>query len=391
MLSRFNPFGIREGPGLSLGTPVQEPPRRTRLNVSGISLGVVAVVAVVFGLHWAAQILIPLAISILVTYALNPIVTWMQNRKVPRAIGAAVLLVSLAGGVGYLSFSLRDDAAAVINELPNAMEKLSRSLRKNGGGEGTIEKVQVAASELEAAAREATGQTAPPPSRGVTRVEIAEPRLNLREYLWWGSMGALALAGELVLGFFLVYFLLVSGDLYKRKLVKAVGTSLSGKMITGQILDDINTRIQRHLLVLLLTGVFVAMTTWLAFGLIGLNHAGVWAIAAGILNFIPYLGPLVVLGGTAVVGLMQFGTIEMAVLVGGVSLVITGLEGSLITPWLTGKATQVNVVVIFISLMFWGWLWGPWGLLLATPMVIVFKAICDRVENLKPMGELLGA
>ena len=167
MLSRFNPFGNREGPGSSLVTPVQESPRRTRLDAIGISL---VVVAVVFALYWAAEILIPLAISILVTYALNPIVTWMQNRKIPRAIGAAVLLLSLAGGVGYLSFTLRDDATAVITELPHAMEKLSRSLRKNGGGEGTIEKVQKAASELEAAAREATGQTAPPPSRGVTRV-----------------------------------------------------------------------------------------------------------------------------------------------------------------------------------------------------------------------------
>jgi predicted PurR-regulated permease PerM len=369
---------------------VLAPPGRTPVSILSVSLSVVAVLAVGFALHWAAEILIPLVISILVSYALTPIVNWMQSRKIPRAIGAAVLLLGLAGGVGYLSFTLRDDAAAVIAELPHAMERLSRSLRKNSGGEGTIEKVQKAASELEAAAMGATGQTAPPPPRGVTRVEIAEPRLNLREYLWWGSMGALALAGELVLGFFLVYFLLVSGDLYKRKLVKLAGPSLSEKKITVQILDEINTGVQRHLFVLLLTGVFVAMTTWLAFLVIGLNHPGVWGIAAGILNLIPYLGPLIVLGGTAVVGLLQFGTIEMAVLVGGVSLVITGLEGFLITPWLTGRATQVNVVAIFISLMFWGWLWGPWGLLLATPMVIVFKAICDRVENLKPFGELLG-
>lgn len=381
---------IEEGSTSPPATPVQVPPGRTPVNILSVSLSVVAVLAVVFALHWAAEILIPLVISILVSYALTPIVTWLQSRKIPRAIGAAVLLLSLAGGVGYLSFTLRDDAATVIAELPHAMEKLSRSLRKHAGGEGTIEKVQKAASELEAAAMGATGQSAPPPPRGVTRVEIAEPRLNLREYLWWGSMGALALAGELALGFFLVYFLLVSGDLYKRKLVKLAGTSLSEKRITVQILDEINTGVQRHLLVLLLTGTFVAMTTWLAFLVIGLHHAGVWGIAAGILNLIPYLGPLIVLGGTAVVGFLQFGTIEMAALVGGVSLVITSLEGFLITPWLTGRATQVNVVAIFISLMFWGWLWGAWGLLLATPMVIVFKAICDRVEHLKPFGELLG-
>ncbi len=383
MLNDLSPSDAKE-------VSTSPPGGRTSVDVLSVSLSVVAVFAVVFALHWAAEILIPLVISILVGYALSPIVTWMQIRKIPRAIGAAVLLLSLTGGVGYLSFTLRDDAAAVVTQLPHAMEKLSQSLRKNSGGEGAIEKVQRAASELAAAAMEATGQTAPPPPRGVTRVEIAEPRLNLSEYLWWGSMGALALAGELVLGFFLVYFLLVSGDLYTRKLVKVAGPSLSEKKITGQILDDINTRIQRHLLVLLLTGAFVAITTWLAFRMIGFNHAGVWGIAAGLLNLIPYLGPLIVFGGTAVVALLQFGTIEMAALVGGVSLVITGLEGFLITPWLTGKATQVNVVVIFISLMFWGWLWGPWGLLLAAPMVIVCKAICDRVESLKPFGELLG-
>ncbi len=370
--------------------PVQAPPGRVPVDTLSISLSVLAAVAVVFTLHWAAEILIPLVMSILVSYALNPMVTWMQSRKIPRAIGAAILLLSLAGGVACLSFTLRDDAAAVVAELPSALKKLSRSLRTNGVREGTIEKVQKAASELETAAMEVTGQIVSPPSGDITRVEIAEPRLNLREYLWWGSMNAFALAGELVLGFFLVYFLLVSGDLYKRKFVKLIGTSLSEKKITVQILDEINTGIQRHVLVLLFAGVFVAIATWLAFRGIGLNHPGVWGIAAGAFNIIPYLGPLIVLGGTAAVGLLQFGTIEMAAVVGAVSLIITGLEGFLITPWLTGRATRVNVAAIFISLMFWGWLWGPAGLLLAMPMVIVVKAICDRVEHLKPIGELLG-
>jgi len=105
---------------------------------------------------------------------------------------------------------------------------------------------------------------------------------------------------------------------------------------------------------------------------------------------IPYLGPVVVCAGTALVAFLQFGTINMMLLVSGISLIITSLEGYLLTPWLTGRAIRMSPVVVFVSVLAWGWLWGLWGLLLGVPIVMIIKVVCDHVEDLKPIGELLG-
>jgi predicted PurR-regulated permease PerM len=178
--------------------------------------------------------------------------------------------------------------------------------------------------------------------------------------------------------------------LYRRKLVKIVGPSLTNKKITVQILEGIDRQIEMFLLVELFTSAVVGVCTWLAFRWVGLEQAAVWGILAGVFNSIPYFGPFVVTAGTAAVGFMQFGTISMAVLVAGLSLVITSLEGFILTPWLTSRAAQMNAVAVFVGLLFWGWVWDVWGMLLAVPMLMVLKTVCDHVEDFKAVGELLG-
>ena len=160
--------------------------------------------------------------------------------------------------------------------------------------------------------------------------------------------------------------------------------------VTLQVLDEITGQIQRYLLVQLFTGFLVGVATWLAFLWIGVEHAAIWGVAAAILNTIPYLGAVIFTTGAALVAFLQFGTISMALLVSGIALVITSLEGFLLTPWLTSRASQMNAVVIFAGVLFWGWLWGVWGLLLGIPILMAIKAICDHVEDLKPVGELFG-
>jgi predicted PurR-regulated permease PerM len=107
-------------------------------------------------------------------------------------------------------------------------------------------------------------------------------------------------------------------------------------------------------------------------------------------NFIPYFGGIVVTGGAALMGMVQFGTIEMALLVGGVSLAIHSIEGYILTPWMTSRASRMNAVAVFVGVLAWGWLWGVAGLFLAVPIMMAIKAVCDRVADLKPVGELLG-
>ncbi len=366
--------------------PVARPPGNGR-NWPRALLAVFAAIAM---LHWARVVCIPIMLGVLISYALSPIVNLLQQWRIPRSLGAAVLLLAIVGGTGTLAWSLGDDAAALIETLPDAAQNFRRTLRREGvTSAGAIENMQQAANQLERAANETGVQASATPS-GVTRVQIERPKLNVQDYLWTGTLGAAALAGEACVVLFLAYFLLTAGDTFRRKLVRITGSTLSEKRITVEVLDEITSQIQRYLLVQVVASVLVGVATWLVFLWIGLEHAAIWGIAAAVFNTIPYLGPVVVTGGTALVALLQFGTLEMAALVGGVSLLITSLEGYLLTPWLTGRASRMNAVAVFISVLVWGWLWGVWGLLLGVPIVMMVKAVCDRVEDFKPVGELLG-
>ena len=205
-----------------------------------------------------------------------------------------------------------------------------------------------------------------------------------------GSLGIAAAAGQMVMVVFLAYFMLASGNLYRRKFVKIAGPSLTRKKITVQILEEIDRQIERFLIVQLLSSTLVGVVTWLAFLWLGLQQAAIWGIFAGVFNSIPYFGPVIVTGTTAVVAFLQFGSIRMAITTGAVALVITTLEGWLLTPWLTSRAARMNAVAVFLGLLFFGWLWEVWGLLLAVPMLMVVKAVCNRIDDFKNIGELLG-
>jgi len=360
------------------------------VDVRSVSLAVLAVLAVIFTLHWARDVFIPMMLGVMISYALSPLVSLMQEWRIPRAIGAGILLIGIVGGGGSLAYSLGDDASQLIETLPDVASKLRQVLHKERGvSEGAMEKVQRAATQLERAASE-TGSQSPAAPEGVMRVQVERPKFDIKNYLWMGTLGAVGVVGQAGVVLFLAYFLLVSGDTFRRKLIRITGPTLSKKKITLQVLDDINGQIQRYLLVQIVTSILVGVATWLAFLWIGLEHAAFLGVAAGVCNTIPYLGPAVVTGATALVALMQFGTLEMTFLVGGVSLVITSLEGYLLTPWLTGHASRMSAVVVFVGVLFWGWLWGVWGLLLGVPIIVIIKSVCDRVEDLKPVGELLG-
>ena len=357
------------------------------INLRSVSLTVLATAAAMYMLHWAQEVFIPIVVAVLISYALEPIVAWLVRRHVARAVGAAAVVALVCGSLGYGVYALTDDAAAIVAQLPDAAQKLRRELRTPGGN-GTIQQVQRAAEELQKTADETAGRN--PAPQGVQRVQIEEPTIDVRQYVSWGSTSAVAFAGQAVLVVFFVFFLLASGDLFKRKLVKLAGPSLAKKKITVQILDEINVQIARFLLVRLVTSVVVGAVSWVVFSFVGLEQAGLWAIAAGVFNSIPYIGPVIVAAGTFVVAFVQFGTLSMASYVGGLSLVITSVEGWLLTPWMTSRTAQTNEVAVFVGLIFWSFIWGVWGTLLAVPMLVAFKAYCDRIEDLRPVGELLG-
>jgi predicted PurR-regulated permease PerM len=358
------------------------------ISIRSVSLTVLSFSAGMAVLWWAQEVFIPIVLSVLISYALEPLVLSLTHARLPRVVGAAIVVTALAGGLAYTTWTLSDDAADVVARLPQVAQKLRQTVRSPAGEPGTLEQMQKAADELQKTADATAGPN--PAPRGVQRVQIEQPTIDFREYLFWGSANIVAFAGQAVLVLFFVFFLLATGDLFKRKLVRIAGPSLERKRITVQILNEINSQIERFLFVRVITSAVVGVATYVAFKLVGLEQAGMWAIMAGVFNSIPYFGPVIVAAGTAVVALMQFGTIGMMLYVSGISLVITSLEGWLLTPWLTSRTARTNEVAVFVGLIFWGFVWGLWGTLLAVPMLVVVKAFCDRIDDLKPVGELLG-
>ncbi|MES2955753.1 MAG: AI-2E family transporter [Pseudomonadota bacterium] len=379
-------------PDTSEVTTFPEPERlllHMPVDIRNASLMVLAGLGLLFVLHWAKAVFIPVMLSILFSYAFSPLVNWMELKRVPRWLGAAVVLLSILGAMGTTAYALSDEAVAMVESLPVAAQKFRNALKRSSGkSTSTLDTVQKAASQIEQAAQESAGSGA---TRGVTRVVVEKGSFNVKDYLWSGTIGLIALIGQATVVIFLTYFLMLSGDTFRRKMLKLAGPNLSSKKITLQALHEITEQIQRYLQVQLLTSALVGVLTWLALWAIGLDNAAVWGIAAGVLNLVPYVGSLITAAASALVGFLQFGSLNMAVLVGGASLVIHTIVGNIVTPWLTSRASRMSPVAVFVALLAWGWLWGVWGLLLGIPIMMMVKSVCDRVDDLKPVGEFLGS
>ena len=362
---------------------------RVSIDVRGLALAIVTTVVVVFALQWAEKFLIPLLLGIIIAYTLNPLVVWLERIKIPRMMGTSIVMLAVLCGGGFVTISLRGQIQTILDQLPAAASKLSGALLSMREGQpNTMQKVQAAAREIDKATSQAAdGQSIP--KQPATHIVIDQPAFKLGDFLWAGSMGVFGFISQSAMVLILVFFLLLAGDTFKRKLVRLTGPSLSDKKITVHILDDINVSIQSYMFTLLVANVLLALLTWTAFRWIGLENAGGWAIAAGVLHVIPYLGPALIAVATGMTGFMQFDSFWMALVVSGSSLAIATFVGIFVVTWMTGQIAKMNAVAVFIALLFWGWLWGVWGLLLAIPIIGLVKVVSQHIEELQPVAELL--
>jgi predicted PurR-regulated permease PerM len=360
------------------------------VDARGLALGILATVSLVFALDWTQTFLVPLLLGILFAYTLSPLVAGLQRIRIPRVLATGMVMATVICTVVLGAYSLRGQMQTILAQLPEATSKLSggiASMRDDPGG--NMQKVQSAVGEIEKATSQATS-VSPDLNQRPVHVVIDTPGFKLGDFMWAQSLGALGFVGQAAMVMFLVFFLLAGGDTFKRKLVRITGPSLSKRKITVAILDDINASIQKYMFMLLITNVLVGLLMWIAFRWIGLDNAGAWAVTAGLLHVIPYLGPLAIAAATGMAAYMQFDSFMMALLVSGVSLAIATLIGTFATTWMTGKIAKMNAAAVFISLLFWAWLWGVWGMLLGIPIIVILKVVSQHVEQLQPVAELLG-
>ena len=358
------------------------------VDARGVALGILATVALIFALDWAQPFLITLLLGILFAYTLNPLVVALERYKVPRILGSSLVMLAVIFAIGFGTYALRGQVQRIFAQLPEAASKLSAGLDKMRSGPlSNMKNVQTAANTLEKATKDADLSTLP---KRTTHIVIDQPAFKLSNFLWVGSRGVFAFIGQTAMVLFLVFFFLIGGDMFKRKLVRLAGPTLTSKKITVHILDDINESIQKYMFMLLVTNVLVGLLTWVVLSWIGLENAGAWAVAASLLHVIPYAGSALTAVVLGMAAYMQFGSLSTGVLVIGASLAIATFVGTFVTTWMTGRFAKMNTAAVFVSLLFWAWLWGVWGMLLGIPLIVIVKVVSQHVEQLHSLAELLG-
>jgi len=371
----------------SAATPVVTPDARTarRMRASEIALIVLAVLAVVAAAKLGEAVLVPVVVGILISYTLRPLVEGLERLHVHRAIGAAIVLVALAGLLTGTVYSLRDEAAEVIADLPQTARKLrAAASATTRGSDSPVAHMREAAAEIEQAAADAAGKkpetlAVPPPVAADGQTFIGKQTAQIL-----GVLTQLGMAG------LLAYFVLAAGDTFRRKVVHLAGRSLAKRRDTVELLNEIDAQVSRYMGILLVTNVLIGLATWLILTAFGLEGALMWGAIAGILHIIPYAGTAMTAVVVAVASFLQTNSLGDAAIAASAVTFVAIVIGMGLATWLQGRASRMNAVAVFIAVIFFGWLWGGWGLLLGTPLLAVVKAIADRFDNMHAIGELLG-
>jgi len=353
------------------------------------ALWILALLAGIAALYFGRLFIVPVLISILASYTLAPVVRLLEKTRLPRPLAALLVLAVLTAGTAWGVLSLRDDAQRMLDSLPQKARQVRQSLAASARvGPNPLQQLRKAADELQRAAAEASGTNN---GNQANQANQPPPFADLRDYALKQSGNVLvAVAAEGPVVVILTFFLLASGDHFRRKLMSVAGPSLSRRKITLDILNEIDTQVQRYMLSMVASNIAAGLGIWAAFGLFGLQNAGLWGTAAGILHFIPYLGPAMVTVAATGAAFLQFGSLAQALGVAASSLTVFVVTGMLLMPWMQSRLSRINATVMFVALLFFGWLWGVWGLLLGAPLAAVAKVICERVEPLRHVGEMMG-
>lgn len=332
------------------------------------TLDTLAVLAILYTLYYGKAFLLPVVLALLLALLLSPLVRLLVRARIPGVIASAVVVFGAAALVASAVALLSAPAWDWVQQAP----ELVRSARdKIAPLQETVEEVNQAAKQVEDLTQ--AGDEVP-----LVQVQESSLRSALADQLGTIVGGGLATV-------FLLYFLLASGGALLRNLISAL-PSWSHKRWTLEVAHHLQNEISAYLSTITLINVGLGVVTSVALALTGIPNPILWGVLAGVLNYVPYLGPAVIIAVLSLVSMLSFPTLAQMALPPLVFLLITTLEGQMITPTLLGQRLSLNPIVIFVGLIFWGWLWGVGGALLAVPIMVSIKIVCDHIEPLKPLG-----
>lgn len=329
----------------------------------------VAMVVVTAFLYFAAPIIIPLVIAISLAYLLSPVVSLLGKLKIPHPVAVVLVLIISFLIIAVIGYFLVLQVSSLLQELPaywNSVVEYSVKFLD------VYKKFFPQAKDLDLSSFQLKDFS------GVTK------------YLFRGISSSVTFLASLVIILFLTFFILNDQEMLKKKLIRAFGKSEADGRTMAKILEKINQQIKGFILVKFVTSLGMAIVFTLGLLIIGVNFAYIWGPLAGVLNLIPYVGSVIGAIAPMIVAGIQFGAFMPMLWVLLLFVVFQNLEGNLIEPKLIGDRLNLSPLAVLISVMFWTWLWGAIGIILAIPITASVKVICDHVESLEPIGILLG-
>jgi len=346
---------------------------RRPFDVRSLALTGLFVLAIFYTIYFMRSILLPLVLALLLSYLLRPIVRAFARTRIPPPLSAAAILLSLIALVAYAVSFLATDAAGWIEKAPYSLQQLQSKLHPL---QQPLQTVSKASGEIEKLT------TAPDSGSKPAVVEVkTHPIANVL-----GRVPEVLVSG--VLSLILLYFLLAYDGVFLTKLVKVLPT-LADKKRAVSIADEIEANVSRYLLTITLINIGLGITVGTAAGLLGLPNPLMWGAMVAILNFVPYLGALTGIVCMTLGALLSFDSVGYALLFPAIYLTFATLEGNFITPWVMGRSLTLNPVIVLLSLIFWGWLWGIAGIILAVPILAAFKIFCAHIKPIEPVAEFL--
>jgi predicted PurR-regulated permease PerM len=384
------PATSSESPSQSQAVPVSAAQRQRQRQTA--LLAALLVIAVAACLYWASAVFMPIALAILLAIVLSPLVRGLRRIGIAEPISAALILLLFLSGAGYGVYRLGSPAAEWLRALPqtlgqaqhrlsglltpfHAMQQAGQTVANLADGTQPSEDAQNAAGAQTARNPQNARPTAVQQSGGGSTTGFA---------LSWTAEVLISIGATIVLTF----FLLTSGDLFLRKLVTALPRFQDKKMaveIAQQVQQDMSTYLLTITVINVGLGAIIGGLLWV----FGLPTPGLWGVMVALFNFVPYLGPITSFSVIALVSLVNFDTGWEMALPPVCFLCITLFEGNIFTPWVLARRLTLNTVAVFVSILFWGWMWGIPGTFMAVPLLAIFKILCDHIAPLKSAGEFL--
>jgi predicted PurR-regulated permease PerM len=346
-------------------------------RTNDVALVILTALALFYTLYFAAAIILPLILALVLSLLLDPAAEMLNRRLlVPRMLAAALLILALFSVVVFIGYAISVPAAGWIAKAPQGIAVLEQKLSFL---RGPINMVQTVSGEAQHVLQRAPG----PASHQVTLAQGSDLGLSV-------LLGTRVFLGQMLTFLVMLFFLLAEGDTLLRRFVEIL-PGLTEKKRAVQIITQIEHNISAYLVTITAMNLLVGVANGVAIWALGLPDPLLWGTVAFLLNYIPIIGPLTGVAVFFFVGLFSYSQVVWALVPAGIYLLVHVIEGETITPMLLARRFTLNPVLVIATLMFWDWLWGIPGALLAVPMLAAVKIVCDQIEVLTPLGHLLGS